>query len=269
MRRPTLCAVASLALCFCLGAGVASASAALPEIGRCVKVEGVKEGKKTHYHGAYATSKCDKPKPGHVGKYEWMPGLGPRTGFTGSGTGVILVEETPDPATVTKCGGSASEGRLTSATGLAIQITYTSCERSEDACIEQPGSSHEEPPECVPPCEEGQVSEPPRRECEEWTSCQSEGAAAGEIRTLPMEGQLSFIAEGPKPKVAITLNTAEKGPIATYECGGLQAAFGGMTGEVVPVDKMSLQSRLAFRGFGNGSEVTDTFEEPVEVRGLE
>lgn len=200
-----------------------------------------------------------------------MPGLGPATSFKGSGTGVILIEESRDPATVTKCSGSSSEGRLTSATSLEVTIAYGGCERSEDACIEVPEVGlREGPAECVEPCEEGQASEP-NEECEEWVSCQSEGAAAGEIRTLPMEGRLAFIAEGRKPKVAVTLNTAAKGPIATYECGvGYRAAFGGMKAEVVPVDKMSAESRLAFREFGSsGSKVVDTFDEPIEVRALE
>lgn len=263
---------AALALCIAalmLLASAASASAALPEIGRCLKVEGVKEGKKTVYHGGYANSKCDKVKAGHTGKYEWMPGLGPKTSFKGSGSGLILIEESQDPATVTKCGGSSDDGRLTSPNSLAATITYSGCERSEDACIEEPGEKNKEgPPDCVPPCEEGQVSEP-HHECEQWFSCQSEGAAAGEIKTLSLEGQLSFIAEGRKPKVGITLNTAAKGAIATYECDGYQAAFGGISGEVIPVDKMSTESRLGFRDFGTGTKVTNTFEEPVEVRALE
>ena len=274
MRRRTLGAsipILAVALCICMTfclASAASASATLPEFGRCVKVEGVKEGKKTRYEGAYTSSKCDKLKTGHAGKYEWMPGPGPKTSFRGSGSGLTVIWQAQDPATVLKCGGSSSEGRLTSATSLAITIAYSGCEFSEDACIAQSGGNRDEQPECVPPCEEGQVSEP-NEECEQWFSCQSEGAAAGEIKTLSLEGQLAFIAEGRKPKVGITLNTATKGPIATYECGGQQGAFGGIAGEVVPVDKMSTESRLAFREFGSGTKATDMFEEPIEVHALE
>jgi hypothetical protein len=248
-------------------ASAASASGALPEIGRCLKVEGVKEGRRTVYHGAYANSKCDKLKAKHQGKYEWAPGLGARTNFKGSGTGVILIESVPDPATVTKCGGSVDEGRLTGADSLEATITYTGCERSEDACIEQSGGP-EEPPECVPPCGEGQVSEP-NQECEEWVPCQSEGAAAGVVKTLNLEGTLAFIAEGRKPKVGFSLNTAGKGSIASYECGSYRASFGGLGGEIAPVDKMSTESRLVFHGFGTGTKLANTFEEPVEVRALE
>jgi hypothetical protein len=67
-------------------------------------------------------------------------------------------------------------------------------------------------------------------------------------------------------EVGVTPTPASNGPIATFECGGQQVALEPMTGEVVPIDKMTAVSLLAFRGFGS---VTDTFEEPLEVRALE
>ncbi len=251
--------------CLSLGISATTASAALPEVGRCVKVAGVKEGKKTHYDGAYGNAGCDRANAAHAGKYEWLPGPGPKTNFRGTGSRLLIVEQPRDPATVTKCDGAASEGRLTSATGVAMTITYTRCERSENACIEQSDYNQEEALECVPPCGLGHESEP-GHECEEWTPCQSEGAAYGEIKTLPLEGQLAFKVGGSKPKIAITLSPAGGGPIATYECAGYKAAFAAMTAGIAPIDEMKTASKLVFPGV---DELTDTFEEALEVRGLE
>ena len=55
MARIRLAGVLLVAVASLGALTAASASAEIPELGRCVKVEGVQEGKKTVYHGKYAT----------------------------------------------------------------------------------------------------------------------------------------------------------------------------------------------------------------------
>ena len=50
-----------------------SATAALPELGRCVPAEETMEGKKTVHHGAFSNHGCTKVNATHTGKYEWLP----------------------------------------------------------------------------------------------------------------------------------------------------------------------------------------------------
>ena len=73
IRTSMLVIVAACAL----GAlAASSASAALPEIGRCVKVEGVKEGHTTKFDGKYSDHKCTRASATSKGKFEWEPGAG-------------------------------------------------------------------------------------------------------------------------------------------------------------------------------------------------
>ena len=104
----SLCVLVVVALS---AVAVASASAALPELGRCVAAEKTEEGKKTVYHGAYSNHGCTRPNATHNGKYEWLPGPGPEgKAFQGhlseptlETNGGILVE----------CGSGKLEGEYT------------------------------------------------------------------------------------------------------------------------------------------------------------
>jgi hypothetical protein len=71
-----------LAACAVSAIAVSSASAALPELGRCLPVEKVQEGKKASYHGAYKNATCTKPSAADKGKYEWAAGPGADDTFT-------------------------------------------------------------------------------------------------------------------------------------------------------------------------------------------
>ena len=73
-------------LCGLCLAVAANAGAALPELGRCAKVEGTKEGRKTVFHGKYTDKKCTKESSKTAGKYEWSPGPGAETQFESPGT---------------------------------------------------------------------------------------------------------------------------------------------------------------------------------------
>jgi hypothetical protein len=82
MRNVKSVGACFLAACAVSAIAVSSASAALPELGRCVAVEKVVEGKKSSYHGAYMNKICTKPSAMKKGKYEWVEGPGAADTFT-------------------------------------------------------------------------------------------------------------------------------------------------------------------------------------------
>jgi hypothetical protein len=90
----------------------ASASAALPELGRCEKVEPVKEGKKLVYHGGYQNDGCTKISKAKKGKYGWTPGPGAADTFYDPGAGGEQVFETVDGSKLI-CSSIAVKGEYT------------------------------------------------------------------------------------------------------------------------------------------------------------
>ena len=81
MRRTRAIGCCAALVC-ALGAVVASgASAALPELGRCVKVTGT---------GAYTRENCVAVSKTHTGNYEWAPGPGASSAFTETLHGPVL-----------------------------------------------------------------------------------------------------------------------------------------------------------------------------------
>ncbi len=88
-----------------------SASAEVPELGRCVPAEKTEEGKKTVYNGAYKNKGCTKPSATKTGKYEWLPGPGAE-GKAFKGGAAEPTIETPGGIAV-ECGGGEVEGEYT------------------------------------------------------------------------------------------------------------------------------------------------------------
>ena len=86
MRRTGILTLALAALCAVAAFAASGAYAELPEIGRCVKLEGLKEGHKTKYSGKYSNRKCTKTSSSSTGKFEWMPGAGTEKTFESPGT---------------------------------------------------------------------------------------------------------------------------------------------------------------------------------------
>jgi hypothetical protein len=247
-----------------------SAAAPSPELGRCMKLEGVKEGKKTVYHGSYVNSKCTKLSAVKNRKYEWAPGVGPHHGFTGVGGPSFVVEGDRSPAPVTRCGSESMEGEFTGATTLAEHAVFGGCEWAQYACVEAGNSEELECPQPCPELPEGAANE---RECEVFYPCRSEGAAAGEVRgPLPLIGELALISGGHKPKVAIALNGGGFG----YQCDlrEMSSLSNFDSGELAPLNKMTTELRLNFGPTSTrraSSQLRDIFtlEEPVEVRAIE
>lgn len=100
---------------------VASASAAAPEVGRCVKVA-AKAGK-------FSSGTCIAEKVG--GSYEWMPGAVKTKFKTSGGVGKL---ETANGTTVT-CKTEESGGEFNSSkTVTGVVIRFTHCEAASFTC---------------------------------------------------------------------------------------------------------------------------------------
>jgi hypothetical protein len=199
----------------------------LPDVGRCQKVEGVAEGKKTVYHGGYTNATCVTESEEHKGKYEWVTGPGPKRKFTGTSKTPLL--QTVD-GTKISCATGASEGEYTGPKTQSAFFTFTECKTFP----------HGEP---VP--------------------CQSSSASAGEIKTAVLVGELEFINETQpaKPIVGLDLKPAAAGaPLATFECGGTPASLGGsVIAPVTVIDKMATSFKMKATALA-GKQLPEAFE---------
>ncbi len=107
------CALAAVAT-------TASASAAAPEYGRCVKVE--KVGKV--YNGGFTDSKCTKKSETKTGKYEWLPGAEKK--FQTSSGGKAVLEEVGKNAV--GCESEASKGEFFGTKEVHnLTVTFKGC----------------------------------------------------------------------------------------------------------------------------------------------
>jgi hypothetical protein len=126
------------------------------------------------------------------------------------------------------CQGETDEGEITSPKTEVVNVTFTGC---ADAGRKVP--------------------------------CQSEGAAAGEIKDFPLEGELGFIKRGARPSVGVDLKpTGLSAPVlAGYECTGAPGRVlmeGSVIGSIGPFG-MSLSHRLTFSE-SKGHQVPERFE---------
>jgi hypothetical protein len=118
----------AVALCAVTAAG---ASAELPELGRCVKVEGTVQGKKTVYAGGYTNKSCVKRSATKKGKYEFLPGPGAEDHFYGIG-------EEPEPILETvggkqiECSEMIVKGEYTGAKTEKAEVSFGGCQTGAD-----------------------------------------------------------------------------------------------------------------------------------------
>jgi hypothetical protein len=118
-----------LLICACMALLAVSATAsAAPEVGRCVPVEGVKEGKKMVFSGGYKSKNCRKSAPSHNGKYEWLPGAGESPTFeTISEEGTTL--ETAAGVKI-ECISGQTFGEITGATTEKLSFVMAECKEA-------------------------------------------------------------------------------------------------------------------------------------------
>ena len=209
----------------------------LPDVGRCVKVEGVPgEGKTTVYHGGYSNSSCTVQTLEQTGKYEWVAGAGPSRKFSGTTTALTL--ETPAKSKIT-CSGGSDEGEYASAKTETVRFALSGCKTSQGV------------------------------------ACQSAAAAAGEIKTAALDGELEYISENEEPVapvVGLDLKPASGSQLASFECGGAPASAGGsVIAPIGAIDKMTTSfkakasetaGKQSVEAFETGAKDTPTFTAP-------
>lgn len=175
-------------------AQIVRAVAPLPDFGRCQKVEGVAEGKKLAYHGAYLTRTCTTESGERTGKYEWTPGPGPNRKFTGTSRALTL--ETTGGALLI-CAAGSNEGEYTGPKTERMTLKLTGC--------------------ALGPKGQG-------------TTCQTSSATPGEIQTTLLQGSLDFIKENEAPAtpiVGLSLKPASGPTLAVFECGSTTVSVAG------------------------------------------
>jgi hypothetical protein len=219
----------------------ASASAELPELGRCVKVEGTVVGKKTVYAGDYTGKSCVKSSPTKTGKYEFLPGPGAENHFYGIG-------EEPEPIIQTvggkkiECSEMVVKGEYTGAKTEKAEVSFGGCQTGSEPVRECQTN----------PTDEGVITETGTFEGELGVIKGDEKPAVG--WDLKREGT-GFVFDCGIPPQGVTVETIEGSVI-----GELHKAFFGSD-----IDKMSLYSELRYRAT-KGIQMPEAFEgKPADV----
>ncbi len=198
MRRSGILMLAVAALIAVAGLDASGAYAELPEIGRCVKLEGLKEGRKTNYSGKYTNKKCTKTSASSTGKYEWSGGAGTEKTFESPGTLEPVTLKTP-AGTAIECKNSKQNGEYTGANTETDEISLYECTLSTTG-----ETCQSLRPEETPPTPE-----------------------AGTILSLPLEGKLGYIHKSNSKPVIGWEYKAKTGPfLYAFECGGPELPTG-------------------------------------------
>jgi PKD repeat protein len=175
--------------------------------------------------GEWVGPKCTHDAHGK-GRYNFFSAPGPKPKITGTlGAGTL---ETVGKARVT-CSGGSTAGEYTGAKTETLTLTLNGCKRSSGG------------------------------------ACQSAGSAAGEIVSLPLEGEVGFISGRATKRPVIGLDLKREGPMITAECGvGLSKAIltveGSVIGTVTPTAKMTLEETVKFKAVA-GLQQPEHFEE--------
>lgn len=210
------------------GARQVKAQRLLPNLGRCQKVTPEGSGKTAVYHGGYVDSACIEENVKHEGHYEWVTGPGPAAKFTSTSTAVTL--ETAGKAKVS-CKASQGQGEYTGTKTATLGLKLTGCTLA---------SSKE--------------------------SCQSGGAAAGEISVAGLSAKLGFIqdvSEGTEIHVSLGWDLQREPSIVSAECGAAKSALlvtGSVIGPISPIDKMVSAYTVKFSATG-AKQSPESFEE--------
>jgi len=183
----------------------------------------------------FGESSCvtESAESGKPGHFEWTPGPGPSPKFTSTVGKVTL--ETVGGAKVTCIAGSGS-GEITSAKTVSIGLVLSGC---EDKAVHQ--------------------------------KCQSTSAAAGEVKTSALSGELGFVAdtEPLAPAVGLDLRaTPPASSLARFQCGGGEQVVSGSVIAPVAIDKMTAAPALPFKAAA-GKQAPEGFEGlPTDTLGL-
>jgi hypothetical protein len=163
------------------------------------------------FEGYFGNSNCTTLKT--PGNYEWLPGVGEGAKFTSTITEGLATFETVKLSKVV-CTAEAGTGQYTSAKTVGgVTLTFTGCERSGE-------------------------------------QCKSSGAAAGEIVTHDLEGELGIEKLGAtarENKIGLDLfPVGNTGPVAEFTCGATEVSLRGSVILPVLANKMLAGAKLKF-----------------------
>jgi hypothetical protein len=228
--------VSVIACALCLAVAV-NASAALPELGRCAKVEAVKEGRKKLYHGKYADRACTKESATATGKYEWSPGPGAETQFESPGTLEPVTLQTTGGRKI-ECPNSKQVGEYLGAKTEKTEISLYECKEAESG----------------EPCQSVRPEENPPAPQE------------GTVISLPVEAELGLISGGSKPQVGWDYKPKSGQDLFAFECGKttglgtkvtISGSFIGVVSKIV--NHMVEEDKIRYTAVG-GKQSPEHFE---------
>lgn len=228
MQRTRRIALCALAACGLIAVGAASASAALPELGRCVAVEG-----KT---GKFKGKSCGPESPTSTGKYEFIPGAGAAPAFEGAGAESITLETVGGRKIF--CPNAETKGEYTGAKTEKLLFIAEGCEDSvlHETC--QSLASEEKEPKPIP----------------------------GRIKSQPLKGELGFISGkgGNRPLIGWDIKPETGSIVAAFECGptatGTQVQLeGSYIGQIKPTSKMVEEFHYKYKET-KGKQQPEAFE---------
>jgi len=208
-------------------AAASSASAALPELGKCVKQQAERVGFRKVYHGAYTNSSCTKKAKSDNSKYEWVAGPGEKKEYESPGAGEPAALEVPGGNQI-ECANHKVYGEYTGAKTETRTIGLYECKElfSLEPC--QSIDTNETPPTYIP----------------------------GTIISQPLEGELGAInAKLKRPSVGWAFKP-KTGPILfIIECGPIAGAKeSGPTGLTGPTGASGITGPTGLAGPAGASE---------------
>ena len=180
------------------------------------------------FNGGYDGSACIEENIKHTGQFEWVPGPGPEKKFTATSGGVTL--ETVGQSKV-KCAASHAEGEYTATKTAAETVTLTGCKSASPKA-----------------------------------TCQSSGAAAGEITAPGLKLQLGFVkdaVQGGQLLLSVGWDLTHEPALISAECAGFQEGLelsGSVIAPIGTVDKMTSSYTLKYSAMA-GKQVPEAFEE--------
>lgn len=213
MRRTRIVGLCLVAVFAFTAFSVASASAAPPEFGRCLKqatksLSNYDSGKCIKFASEDAGTEAEKLKKGN---FQWFPGVVKTKFTTKMKEATIATLETVGGTKIT-CTGETSTGEYTGLKTIGNMVAkFTGCETSK-------------------------------------IKCESTGAGAGNINTAPLGGPIGFETEVIPPTknhVASELHS-EAGNIAEFECAGLKVVVKGSVLHKIAANAMKLTATEKF-----------------------
>ncbi|MCW3027759.1 MAG: hypothetical protein JWN81_970 [Solirubrobacterales bacterium] len=205
----------------------ASASAAVPEVGRCTRL--------TAPTGAYKYKSCVIPSPGHNGPFEFEPGPGPKPKFSALISLVTL--ETVGKATV-KCGSGEFSGEWTGPKTASLNLLFGGCLNgaTKKSCQTSPTAQ---------------------------ADIKTEQALEGELGFIA-GGEKPVVGLDVKPKSPSTvLLTFVCGGPPEVGVGEPWTVEGSVIGSIKPTNNMKLAFKLGYKAVA-GKQIPEQFESGVK-----